>query len=271
MSVAAATASISPAQLQAGRSGSFHHPQGIAIAPPPPSAIAMADLNLMGPPGSRTGPGNPMSNGNGRSSGMVFHASDSSGTNFTSPFGDLQLLPAELHSAFGRRLTDMSGMSSGRMALSDDVVASDDEDDEEDDSVSPATPSQPSRGQAHAQRERRGSKASSAASSSQGSNVKSKSTAVDGEATPKSTAVKGKSKSSSAAPGSLAASTASSAKKPSKTGSEVKGERDSLTGRRKIKIQFIEDDSRRHITFSKRKAGIMKKVIDGTRKDATTP
>lgn len=38
------------------------------------------------------------------------------------------------------------------------------------------------------------------------------------------------------------------------------GERDSHTGRRKIRIEFIEDDSRRHITFSKRKAGIMKKV-----------
>ena len=33
------------------------------------------------------------------------------------------------------------------------------------------------------------------------------------------------------------------------------------SGRRKIKIEFIEDKSRRHITFSKRKAGIMKKVI----------
>lgn len=31
-------------------------------------------------------------------------------------------------------------------------------------------------------------------------------------------------------------------------------------GRRKIKIEFISDKSRRHITFSKRKAGIMKKV-----------
>ena len=30
--------------------------------------------------------------------------------------------------------------------------------------------------------------------------------------------------------------------------------------RRKIKIEFIQDKSRRHITFSKRKAGIMKKV-----------
>lgn len=31
-------------------------------------------------------------------------------------------------------------------------------------------------------------------------------------------------------------------------------------GRRKIKIEFIADKSRRHITFSKRKSGIMKKV-----------
>lgn len=31
-------------------------------------------------------------------------------------------------------------------------------------------------------------------------------------------------------------------------------------GRRKIKIEYIDDKSRRHITFSKRKAGIMKKV-----------
>jgi hypothetical protein len=31
-------------------------------------------------------------------------------------------------------------------------------------------------------------------------------------------------------------------------------------GRRKIKIEFIKDKNRRHITFSKRKAGIMKKV-----------
>jgi hypothetical protein len=31
-------------------------------------------------------------------------------------------------------------------------------------------------------------------------------------------------------------------------------------GRRKIQIEFIQDKSRRHITFSKRKAGIMKKV-----------
>lgn len=40
------------------------------------------------------------------------------------------------------------------------------------------------------------------------------------------------------------------------------GEPDAATGRRKIRIEFIEDDSRRHITFSKRKAGIMKKVSD---------
>ncbi|KAJ3192709.1 glutamine--fructose-6-phosphate transaminase (isomerizing) [Irineochytrium annulatum] len=34
------------------------------------------------------------------------------------------------------------------------------------------------------------------------------------------------------------------------------------TGRRKIKIEYIEDKSRRHITFSKRKAGIMKKAYE---------
>lgn len=33
-------------------------------------------------------------------------------------------------------------------------------------------------------------------------------------------------------------------------------------GRRKIPIEFIEDKSRRHITFSKRKAGIMKKAYE---------
>jgi hypothetical protein len=31
-------------------------------------------------------------------------------------------------------------------------------------------------------------------------------------------------------------------------------------GRRKITIEYIEDKSKRHITFSKRKSGIMKKV-----------
>ncbi|KAL0081653.1 MADS-box transcription factor [Phycomyces blakesleeanus] len=35
---------------------------------------------------------------------------------------------------------------------------------------------------------------------------------------------------------------------------------DKRSGRRKIKIEYIEDKSRRHITFSKRKAGIMKKA-----------
>jgi hypothetical protein len=34
-------------------------------------------------------------------------------------------------------------------------------------------------------------------------------------------------------------------------------------GRRKINIEFIDDKSRRHITFSKRKSGIMKKVNNG--------
>eukprot|EP00960_Hanusia_phi_P054119 762548-Hanusia_phi.AAC.4 len=33
-------------------------------------------------------------------------------------------------------------------------------------------------------------------------------------------------------------------------------------GRRKITIQFVEDKSKRHITFSKRKTGIIKKVVN---------
>lgn len=41
--------------------------------------------------------------------------------------------------------------------------------------------------------------------------------------------------------------------------------------RRKIEIKFIQDKSRRHITFSKRKAGIMKKVSAGSQKTLTPP
>jgi len=41
---------------------------------------------------------------------------------------------------------------------------------------------------------------------------------------------------------------------------DEKPKSDKKAGRRKIKIEFIQDKSRRHITFSKRKAGIMKKV-----------
>lgn len=37
---------------------------------------------------------------------------------------------------------------------------------------------------------------------------------------------------------------------------------DKRAGRRKIEIRYIEDKSRRHITFSKRKAGIMKKAYE---------
>ena len=40
--------------------------------------------------------------------------------------------------------------------------------------------------------------------------------------------------------------------------------------RRKIEIKFITDKSRRHITFSKRKAGIMKKVSANSSINATT-
>jgi len=36
------------------------------------------------------------------------------------------------------------------------------------------------------------------------------------------------------------------------------------SGRRKIRIEFIEDKSKRQITFSKRKAGIMKKAYELT-------
>lgn len=42
--------------------------------------------------------------------------------------------------------------------------------------------------------------------------------------------------------------------------SDGSGMPDKRSGRRKIKIEYINDKSRRHITFSKRKAGIMKKV-----------
>jgi len=40
------------------------------------------------------------------------------------------------------------------------------------------------------------------------------------------------------------------------------GDAPKKAGRRKINIEFIEDKSRRHITFSKRKAGIMKKAYE---------
>lgn len=43
---------------------------------------------------------------------------------------------------------------------------------------------------------------------------------------------------------------------------QARSEKDSRTGRRKIKIEYIDDDARRHITFSKRKAGIMKKAYE---------
>jgi len=41
--------------------------------------------------------------------------------------------------------------------------------------------------------------------------------------------------------------------------------------RRKIEIKFISDKSRRHITFSKRKAGIMKKVSTKPKGDRFRP
>lgn len=41
---------------------------------------------------------------------------------------------------------------------------------------------------------------------------------------------------------------------------DVKPKSDKKAGRRKIKIEFIQDKSRRHITFSKRKAGMSPSV-----------
>jgi len=47
------------------------------------------------------------------------------------------------------------------------------------------------------------------------------------------------------------------------TGDEEPGTKnEKRAGRRKIKIEYIDDKSRRHITFSKRKAGIMKKAYE---------
>lgn len=60
--------------------------------------------------------------------------------------------------------------------------------------------------------------------------------------------------------GKKAAGATQAGSKPSGSGAVTSNDRDAHTGRRKIRIEFIEDDSRRHITFSKRKAGIMKKV-----------
>lgn len=52
-------------------------------------------------------------------------------------------------------------------------------------------------------------------------------------------------------------------KRPRPNQDDDDDDEDSKPGRerRKIEIKFIQDKSRRHITFSKRKAGIMKKVI----------
>lgn len=43
-------------------------------------------------------------------------------------------------------------------------------------------------------------------------------------------------------------------------GGDAGGDKDDDKSRRKIQIEYIEEKSKRHITFSKRKAGIMKKV-----------
>ena len=46
---------------------------------------------------------------------------------------------------------------------------------------------------------------------------------------------------------------------------------DRKSGRRKINIEYIDDKNRRNITFSKRKAGIMKKVSDERRLIFSSP
>ncbi|KAG5457431.1 MAG: hypothetical protein BJ554DRAFT_2559 [Olpidium bornovanus] len=48
----------------------------------------------------------------------------------------------------------------------------------------------------------------------------------------------------------------------SQSDSEESRSRKTTTGRKRIMIQYIQEKSRRHITFSKRKAGIMKKRAD---------
>ncbi|KAI8888354.1 SRF-TF-domain-containing protein [Backusella circina FSU 941] len=50
---------------------------------------------------------------------------------------------------------------------------------------------------------------------------------------------------------------------PNDSGDDSENEKPARrSGRRKIKIEYIEDKNRRHITFSKRKAGIMKKAYE---------
>ncbi|CAG8617298.1 9184_t:CDS:2 [Ambispora gerdemannii] len=66
-------------------------------------------------------------------------------------------------------------------------------------------------------------------------------------------------------PGDLAEQVSSRAKRELED-DESEGDEDEKpekrAGRRKIKIEYIDDKSRRHITFSKRKAGIMKKAYE---------
>lgn len=60
-------------------------------------------------------------------------------------------------------------------------------------------------------------------------------------------------------------------KRPRPSAADDDDDDDEKTGRerRKIEIKFIQDKSRRHITFSKRKAGIMKKVSSPTTRYST--
>ena len=50
---------------------------------------------------------------------------------------------------------------------------------------------------------------------------------------------------------------------PASTNPNYNGEGHPIVVRRRVKIEYIQDKSRRHVTFSKRKSGIMKKVNEG--------
>lgn len=63
-----------------------------------------------------------------------------------------------------------------------------------------------------------------------------------------------------AAASNQASAQASSSKGASNGAPSGDDDKDDDKGRRKIQIEYIEEKSKRHITFSKRKAGIMKKV-----------
>lgn len=107
--------SVSPAQLHQQRQE--HYGQSLSITP---SAISVADVNFSG--GARASTG-----GTSGSSGIVFHATDVTGSNFASSFGDVYLFSSELHSAFTHQMCDIGTKNGSDVAMLDDVVASNDD------------------------------------------------------------------------------------------------------------------------------------------------